>query len=304
MKLLDKQLEKNYTIKYRPQSNSIEAWSVQRLPFEPKGWLMDFRNELRTSIHRLQNHPGQILHGIYAAPPGSLCDTENILFYNVGSGQFTPLITTGLLFERCYSCPDPPNPLGATLLHYHRYTMVDGHDGFSCWQTNKLVAAWENVEIPRLSGKITETNTWYSLRSRPMKTFHMPEHPLTRFGLSITVTLPVTATTTLAHLMKPIIDGVVSAFHAYRGAEMEQVSQWLGAELGQAPSEIVDLLQKPDQAVLGGRRVVYPFRNAYKWDPADDLCLAAELFLQPYTGKDWLLSGKLFEIEYCEPFFR
>ena len=85
---------------------------------------------------------------------------------------------------------------------------------------------------------------------------------------------------------------------------MEQVSQWLGAELGQAPSEIVDLLQKPDQAVLGGRRVVYPFRNAYKWDPADDLCLAAELFLQPYTGKDWLLSGKLFEIEYCEPFFR
>lgn len=209
MKPLDNHPEESYTVKYRPQSNSLEAWSVQRLPFEPKGWLIGFRKDLRIAIHRLQIHPGQILHGIYAAPPSGLCDTENILFYNVGSGHFTSLMTTGLRFERCYSYPDPPYPLSAPHLHYHRYTIEDGYDDFLSWQTSKLVAAWGNIEIPRSSGKITATTTWYYLRSQPLKTFHMPEHPLTQFGLSITVTLPITTTTTLAPLMKPIIDGVV-----------------------------------------------------------------------------------------------
>jgi len=46
---------------------------------------------------------------------------------------------------------------------------------------------------------------------------------------------------------------------------------------------------------------VRPYRSRIKWDPADDLCLAAELFVQPYPAKDWLISGKLFEIEYREP---
>jgi len=115
MKQPDNQPEKSYTVKYQPQNNSAEAWSVQRLPFEPKGWQIDFRNDLRIAIHCLQSHPGQILHGIYAGPPSGLCDTENILFYNVGSGHFTSLVTAGLRFERGYSYPDPPAPLSAPL---------------------------------------------------------------------------------------------------------------------------------------------------------------------------------------------
>ena len=304
MKQPDNQPEKSYTVKYQPQNNSAEAWSVQRLPFEPKGWQIDFRNDLRIAIHCLQSHPGQILHGIYAGPPSGLCDTENILFYNVGSGHFTSLVTAGLRFERGYSYPDPPAPLSAPHLHYHRYTMEDAHNDFPAWQISKLVAAWENVELPRSSGKITATNIWYRLRSRPLKTLNMPENPLAQLGLSITVTIPNTIRATLASLVKPIIDGVISAFHAYRGSQVEWIGQRLGTELGQTPHEIADLLQQPDQAILGGRQVVYPFRNSYKWDPADDLCLAAELFLQPHAGKDWLLSGKLYEIQYRDPTFR
>ncbi len=300
MKQLDNQHEKSYIVKYHPQNNTIEGRSVKRLPFEPKGWLIDFRDDLRTAIHSLQCHPRQILHAVYATSQSGFCDIENILFYNVGPGHFASLMTAGLRFERCYSYPGPPYPLSAPHLHYHRYTMEDTHGDFSGWQTSKLVAAWENVEIPHSIGKITATNIWYRLRSRPLKTFHMPEHPLAQFGLSITVTVPNTSKATLAPLIKPIIDGVVSAFHVYRGAEIERISQWLGAELSQAPNEIADLLQQPDQAVLGGRRVVYPFRNFYKWDPADDLCLAAELFLQAHAGKDWLLSGKLYELQYRE----
>src|SRR5205823_1605758 len=145
----------------------------------------DFRNELRISIHRLQNHPGQILHGIYAAPPSCLCDTENILFYNVGPSHFIPLMTTGLRFERRYSYPDPPYALSAPHLYYHRYALVDAHDDFSCWQRGKIVAAWENVEIPPSSGKITATNPWYYFRSRPLKMFQMPAEKFICFHLGL-----------------------------------------------------------------------------------------------------------------------
>ena len=161
MKQLDNQPEKSFTVKYWPQNNSTEAWSVQRLPFEPRGWLKDLRNDLQKSIHSLQSHPGHMLHAIYATSQDGLCDAENILFYNVGSSHFTPLMTTGLRFERCYSYPDPPYPLSSPHLHYHRYTLVDAHDDISCWQSGKLVAAWDNVEIPRSIGKVTTTNIWY-----------------------------------------------------------------------------------------------------------------------------------------------
>lgn len=298
MKQLDNQHEKSYIVKCRPQNNTIEGWSIKRLPFEPQGWLKDFRNDLRTAIHSLQSHPGQILHAIYATPQSGLCDIENILFYNVGTSHFASLMTNGLRFERSYSYPDPPYPLSTPHLHYHHYTMEDAHNDFSGWQTSKLVAAWENIEIPRSIRKITATNIWYRLRSHPLKIFQLPEHPLAQFGLCITVTVPDTTTITLAPLIKPIIDGVVSALHAYRGTEIEQISRHLGLELGQTPAMIANLLQQPDRAPLGERQVVRTYRNSVKWDPADELCLAAELFLQPYTGKDWLLSGKLYEIQY------
>ncbi len=131
----------------------------------------------------------------------------------------------------------------------------------------------------------------------------MPERPLTQFGLSIVVTIPDTITATLASLIKPIIDGVVSAFHMYRGPEIGRISQWLEVEPGQTPDAIANLLQQPEQAVLGERRLLYSFRNGFKWNPADDLCLAAELFLHTHAGKDWQLSGELFEIEYKETRF-
>ncbi len=290
-----------HTVRYSHQNETVEAWSIQRLPFEPKDWLLEFRHNLRTAIHSLQSQPTQILHAIYGAPRGSLCDTENILFYNVGLSHFTSLTTTGLRFERGYTYPSPPYALDTPSLHYHRYTMEEVNQDFFCWQAHRIVAAWENVRIPRLTGKVTAGNIWFHIRSGPLKLFHMPEQGLKKFGLSITIKVPDTTGMQLANATKPIIDGLVSGFHAYQGSEVQQVSQCLGNELGQNPEEIAHMLLQQSRAILGVRQVVRPYRNYIKWDPADDLCLAAELFAQPHPAKDWLISGKLFEIEYREP---
>ena len=34
----------------RVSSRAVEAWSTARLPFEPRGWALAFRNELRESL--------------------------------------------------------------------------------------------------------------------------------------------------------------------------------------------------------------------------------------------------------------
>jgi hypothetical protein len=298
---------KNYITKYSLENNSTEAWSIQRLVLSPKGWLKDFRANLQTKIGDLQSRPEQILHATYATSPTlkkDISDIENTLFYNVGLKHFASLMSSGVRFERCYSYPASSFPLSASHLHYYRYTMEDAHNSFYSWQTTRVVATWENVEIPPSSAKITATNIWYHLHSHPLKILHMPKTPLTQYGLSITVTLPITTKTTLRTLMKPIIDGVVSTFHTYSGAEIKWISQRLGTELSHSPDEIRDLLQRQNQAALGTRRLVYPLGNSYKWNPADDICFAAELFLQLHEGEGWLLSGNLYEIQYCEPFFK
>jgi hypothetical protein len=79
----------NYHIKYPEENcNVVELWSLKRLPFEPKDWLLDMRDSLRTAISQLIVNDSSILSATYTSPIEELCDVENILFYNVGTGRF------------------------------------------------------------------------------------------------------------------------------------------------------------------------------------------------------------------------
>jgi hypothetical protein len=290
-----------YTVRYSYQIETVEAWSVQRLQFQPKDWQLEFLHDLRTDIHRLQNKPTQILHAIYGALPGGLCDIENILFYNVGMSHFTSLTSTGIRFERSYSYPNPPSDLGTHSLHFHRYTIEEINKGFYYWQSHRTLATWENVLIPRLTGKITVGNIWFHIQSATLELLLMPKQSLKQYGLTIIIKVPDSTRVQLANVVKPIIDGLVSSFHAYQGTEVDQISQCLGDELRQDPEVISHMLLQQNRAILGVRQMVQPYRNHIKWNPADDQCLAAELLVQPHPVKDWQISGKLFEIEYREP---
>ncbi len=287
-----------YLVRYSDEQNVAEAWSIQRLPFEPKSWLIDLRNDLRKTIHNIVSQPNQVLHAIYgAAQSDSVCDVENILFYNVGGTQFSPLTTYGIRFERRFSYPDPPQTLESTNLHYHYYTMEAANKAFSYWRTGRNLAEWENVKVSRPANQLM--NTWYSIKSNSLKMLHIPERIPKQFGLTIKIKIPTTDKGNVSSLTKPIIDGVVSAFHAYKGNDVEVLSQRLANKLNKKPDTIADLLCRRDRAILGERQVVRLHgSDGVKWDPADDLCLAAEIFAQPYSGKDWLISGKLYEILY------
>ena len=121
----------------------VEAWSTTRLQFEPKGWQREFRAQLRIAIATLASSR-QPLAAQYRSPVRDSCDTENILFYNVGTGAFAAASAAGLRFERGFVVPFCHAELDGSPLHYHRYEM--GSDPVT------YAGAYERTSVKRMPG--------------------------------------------------------------------------------------------------------------------------------------------------------
>ena len=125
----------NYFIREpRDNGNSVEAWSMIRLPFEPKGWLLEMRNSLRTAIRQIEHSDGKGLYALYTSDEAGLCDVENILMYNVGTGAFSNLCRTSLCFERRMSSAPQMPQLQHKMAHYYYYSVVDSKEGLRFWK--------------------------------------------------------------------------------------------------------------------------------------------------------------------------
>ncbi len=297
MNLYQGQRNNNYVVQTLVRQNTVDVWSIQRLPFEPKGWLQNFRSDIRDAVDSLRSGPNEILHTIYGSPFDEFCDTENILLYNVGVRHFSHLAKHGIRFERSFTHPAPPQPLPVQQMHYHHYTSTSTSKDFLHWRRGRILAQWTNIELPELMSAIKVEPIWYAIWSGPMQILSMPSQNLKRFGLSVTITTPLGKIVNLASLMKPVIDGLVAIFHVHDGQNIKQISQRIGSRLGKNPNSIEEFLSRKDRAILGRRQLVWLRSSGVQWNPADDYCLATELLVNSHSGSQWLISGTLFEIE-------
>lgn len=105
----------------RGDQQRVEAWSTVRLPYEPRGAMVGLRADLRSALERLATRDGHVVNAVYSADDSrEFVDTENVLFYNVGSASFRSLASTGIRFERSYAVPAAPDRLERTdRLHHH-----------------------------------------------------------------------------------------------------------------------------------------------------------------------------------------
>jgi hypothetical protein len=117
--------------------------------------------------------------------------------------------------------------------------------------------------------------------------------PLERFGVRVSVSAPVTVEPAL--LMKPVLDGLISALHAHDGSAIELVADRLARSISVEPHVVRALLLDEDWAVLGTRKLLWPRGESVQWNPADDACVACELIV--VQSNEWCLSGELFEVE-------
>ena len=101
--------------------------------------------------------------------------------------------------------------------------------------------------------------------------------------------------TGVTELVKPLLDGVICAYHCRTGQSGEEVVGRLAAAgLGEF-AQVRAALSDPAWAILGARRLVKPFGPiGVQWNPADEYCVG-EVILdpEPTTAGGWRVSGQL-----------
>lgn len=281
-----------YVNKQHPE---VEAWSITRLPFEPKGWLVEFRQQLRAALRSLPAHPQHLLHAVYASPVIEPCDTENILFYNVGESHLAAATRFGLRFERAFhintSCPVP---LIDRLQHYHRYTLMPISSEFQHWHVDTVLAQWsfscDAAAIKRCA------SVWYAMKTGQMIAPSESIQP-ERYGIRLRLTVPPGSRVQLASILKPLFDGVISALQYHHGTDEAELSRRVAAQLNIPLHEATALLRRRNASVLGQGRLLHRWGQGIQWNPKDDACVAGELLLDEGAGQQlWTVRGEIFSI--------
>jgi hypothetical protein len=270
-----------------PQDGVVQAWSVVRLPYQPKkGPSLDLCQRLRHCVRLLSDEagPGYALTATYtSADPTPGVDAENILFYNVGSGFGRP---SRILIERSYQVP--PMYESEVFLHHHRYQVGDA--GTSSWVIGDAICEWEAPLINGVTSLEKPAGVWYSVRKQARATHgHVPiGQP---FAVSVTVAGPEVSHRRLTDVMKPVLDGVISAFHVHNGRDLEELSRRLDVDLNVSPAEVARTLMNADATPLGVRRLLWGWRQIVQWNPADDRCVHAAVGIAQETR--WSLRVRL-----------
>ena len=113
------------------------------------------------------------------------------------------------------------------------------------------------------------------------------------FSIVLEIIKPKNLSFNIMTAMKPLLDGLICAFHSsqFTEDELEYFSQKLNCSKSFFAENPID--------VLGERESQYLqiYRNNVKWNPADDLCDYVTISVQ--EGNDWLVSGKIYSTVKC-----
>lgn len=292
----------------RAAPDVVELWSTIRLPYQPRDWVLEMRNDLCRALRDSSLKSSGQLHAVYsAANDGEFVDTENVLLYNVGSGALRPLMARSVTFERSYEMPPPPPESGlteGTALHYQRYSAARD-EPFEFWRPGKTLGAFTGVPVDSVDDK--PAPVWKAIRdfaTPPAEIATAPSEFL--LNLNVTDTREIKPANSLVYIVKPTLDGIISAYHHLEGSDGVAEAQRLEeAGLGERETLREQLLDRR-WAALGGRRLLSSFgRTGVQWNPADDFCVAARITLTTGSSVEdghharWRLSGNLTEAIPC-----
>ena len=144
---------------------TVEAWSVQPLPFEPKGWLLDLLEELRSGLAQIPRRAEGYLAARYVSSDLlPLCDADNILLSNVGTGHFRGLSPRGLVFERGDWNPPLSPQENRQFSHYVNYTIRSGLPSLSMWEWGEVIGSWPSVRLPSLTSGSNPAGIWWAIK--------------------------------------------------------------------------------------------------------------------------------------------
>lgn len=281
---------------------SVLAASDFYVPFEigasqgdKRGQIAEFKSNLRTAAAMMRPQDQEVLFAQYAedGEQSRLFDLENMLFYNIGPAAFASCAVRGISFS---ALPDKAALCRQNGLrerkHVYSYRCLPLSEAEACFDALPLMAEWTDVPLDRHEAD-TPAKYWKAVRSARDKVtaFDYGESPLSScFALRIELFLPQKVR--LANMVKPLIDGVVCAFHGANASCLACLTDFCRRQRCEELS-----LPGRFPAVLGERTFIRPYRNgqSFLWDPADDLCKLA-LVTASYDAETPLFSGKIYRL--------
>lgn len=233
---------------------------------------------------------------MYASSVRGLVDTENVLLYNLGPGYLASAGRCGVRFVRTFTEPPaPPVTLASPgPAHYLEYGFTDSNSEESIKQGEPL-ASWHDVPWPD-TGLVPKVGAlWFALRASKPNVYGRLDDPVTPFGIRIEIGVEEAAPQPV-HVLKPLLDAVISAFHLDVNANDLFVTTQVAEQARTADAKQVEAFLGDEQYnVLGSRVVVGRYRNGVKWNPADERCVLAQIVLKRRQGRP-TFSGQLFAV--------
>jgi hypothetical protein len=242
----------------------VEAWSAVRLPFEPKGWLRDFQQELQQCLRNMKATTSSVLYGEYAAPAPAFVDLENVLLYNVGSGCYSHLARNGIVCRRAVSDDGR-----------HHMTYVCTEPTAAIMPDGPVIARAQLASMPPGS---SPAHWWAALRERIV--LSTTDSLIGEFG--VLAEAGSAWRRGLAPAVKSLLDGLVATLHVHDGSHQDHVTAALN-DVGDG-EPLWQLLNNDELAILGERRLVRPHGQKIAWNPADELCSSFALVRVAGTG--------------------
>lgn len=281
---------------------SVLAASDFYIPFEigpsqagKRTQIADFKSKLRTAIGLMRPQGREILFAQYAEEGGKdrFFDLENMLFYNLGPTVFANCAVHGISFS---ALPDKAALCRENGLrdrkHVYCYQCLPLSAAESHFAALPLMAEWTDISLDRREAG-TLAKYWKAIRRAKdrVTVFDYAESPITScFALKIQLYL--SNEVKLANAIKPLIDGVVCAFHGENARCLACLTDF-------CTRQHCEELAVPNKfpAVLGEREFIRPYRSgrSFLWNPADDFCKLA-LVTVSYGTEASLFSGEIYKL--------
>lgn len=265
-------------------------YEIGRTQLDRSAQIKQFKSGLRTAIGRMRPRNGEVLFAQYAGEKDRFFDLENMLFYNLGASAFAACAAQGIAFS---ALPDKAalcREVGIGDREYvYAYQCLPLAAVESRFAGLPLLAEWKDVPLDRREAG-TLAKYWKALRRAGgrITAFGCMEPPASgRFALKIELHLP--RPVKLANAIKPLLDGVVCAFHGADARCLDCLAEFCRREHCEELA-----VPRTFPAVLGEREVIRPYRNgqSFLWDPADDRCKLA-LVSASFGGETSSFSGKI-----------
>lgn len=284
-----------YTI--TANEKSVYAVSDFYIPFEPKSLrddmqekVLQLRQDIRNSIQNLNISEQEILLASYKeSQKNRFYDVENMLFYNIGGTGFRKVSPKQLAFlgdeQRFFDSKETSVNTAAQFTYVYR--AVNVRDVEALLEGKTVLATWLNAEIDETISK-SPARYYAAIRQNSdlvTVTAHLCEKAL--FGLKIELTTPYGSHP--AAVMKPMLDGVICAFHGETDHTADVLQEIFASQTDHLLSDSSRL------NIFGPREYARKYRGAHSfvWNPEDERLQFAWIIVT--EGQTPSISGTIYK---------